>query len=568
MKERGNKILRIKATAIFFTITFLTIALLASAASWSDEYPPLTTDTNWDRRPSVTQTRDGMLWVVWASDREEYQYELYYKNSSDNGASWSPFVRLTTNSSIDEMPSVTQTCDGMLWVVWASQRTGNSEIFYKTSSNNGLSWFDAVQLTNYTGLDANPSITQNVDGKIWVVWHRNVEGNFDIFYKTSSDYGLSWSNAKAVTTHLDADLSPSITWTWDGTLWVVWASYRTGDYDIFYKTYSADEALLLDDTPLTTDPAWDEAPSIIQAVNGTLWVFWSSDRSGGQYDIYYKTSSDWSLDWPPLSTDTKVEDTEPSVTNIKDRKMLVVWESYRGTPANWDLFYVTSDEITPVHDIGITDMEARGYMRERAWVPRGGIIYINVTVENQGTFQETFDVDVYADRNTGDVHIDIGTQTGVTLTPGINTTLEFTWDTESASYGTYYISANATIVPGEYDILDNVMLHGARIGGICVPLQLPHIDIAAILVPIALATLFVAALGAIAIAIFKLLMSIRPRWPWPFAKKSSVNSVCQNRAIRSPVNKVSILGACQTSLRHVHHNYGYRYYSRKHALIS
>ena len=522
---RSKLSFQIMAIALLFTVVAWATVPLADAIDWSSD-TPLTTDADWDMRSSVMQARDGTLWVVWSSDRAENQWDLFYKTSTDNGSSWSPPIRLTTHLTIDEMPSVMQARDGTLWVVWVSRRTGNPEISYKTSTNNGFTWSDVVQLTNYAGTDAGPSITQNVDGKIWVVWHRNVNGNVDIFCKTSSTNGLYWSDETRLTTHSSEDLSPSITWTWNGTVWLVWSSYRTGNFDIFYKNYTADGVPLSDATPLTTDLDWDETPSIMQAVDGTMWVVWSSERSGGQYDIYCKTSSNHGSSWSLATKLTAYndDDEDPSIINIINRKILVVWERYRkdvGVPLNWDIFYKTSDEITPVHDVALIDMKAWGSLGfEVTWVPRGVPIYINVTVENQGTFQETFNVTVYADRNAGDVHIEIEKQTGITLNPGAKANLTFTWDTLDAAHGTYYISADATQVADEYDTFDNVILHGSRIGGICVPFQPHHTYIVAILAPVASATLFVAALGAIAIFLFKLLMSIRPRWPWHSPKKS------------------------------------------------
>jgi len=58
------------------------------------------------------------------------------------------------------------------------------------------------------------------------------------------------------------------------------------------------------------------------------------------------------------------------------------------------------------HDVAVTSIEARS-----TWVPRGQPVYISVTVENQGEVAETFDVIVYADRNSGDLHYGIGNET-------------------------------------------------------------------------------------------------------------------------------------------------------------
>ncbi|MDI6904744.1 MAG: cohesin domain-containing protein [Candidatus Bathyarchaeia archaeon] len=76
---------------------------------------------------------------------------------------------------------------------------------------------------------------------------------------------------------------------------------------------------------------------------------------------------------------------------------------------------------------------------------------VNVTVENQGNqYTETFNVSTYYTLLTDPL---IGTQT-VTLEPGANATLVFTWTPPTC--GRYEIHAEASIVPGEVDTTDNV----------------------------------------------------------------------------------------------------------------
>jgi hypothetical protein len=60
---------------------------------------------------------------------------------------------------------------------------------------------------------------------------------------------------------------------------------------------------------------------------------------------------------------------------------------------------------------------------------------INVTVTNQGSHAETFNVTAYANATA------IATQT-VTLASGAFTTITFTWNTAGFAYGNYTISAS------------------------------------------------------------------------------------------------------------------------------
>lgn len=92
---------------------------------------------------------------------------------------------------------------------------------------------------------------------------------------------------------------------------------------------------------------------------------------------------------------------------------------------------------TPVHDVAIINLTASS-------------TEVNVTVENQGTFTETFNVSVYYTRLSDPL---IGTQT-LTLIKGAIATLTFTWTPPFP--GQYEIRAETSTISGEVDVADNL----------------------------------------------------------------------------------------------------------------
>jgi len=57
-----------------------------------------------------------------------------------------------------------------------------------------------VQVTNDYGSDYHPAMARTADGRVWVVWTSELQGTLDIWYKTSSDGGATWSEASQITT--------------------------------------------------------------------------------------------------------------------------------------------------------------------------------------------------------------------------------------------------------------------------------------------------------------------------------------------------------------------------------
>jgi len=166
--------------------------------------------------------------------------------------------------------------------------------------------------------------------------------------------------------------------------------------------------------------------------------------------------------------------------------------------------------VTWTHDVAVTSIRA-----SPTTVPQGQPIYINATVENHGDFTETFDVIVYADQWGTNAHFEIGNET-VSLDIEESTLLEFVWDTTGVPYGTYWITAEA-ILPEDAVPQDNIAR--TKVGGICVPYSPSTVDIIGLLMPIASVILAVVLLGAAVFGLFKILMSVRLRWPWRWLKR-------------------------------------------------
>jgi len=445
-----------KPWAILIAITLLVILLqafipLGNAVAWSSE-TRLTTHPKSDWAPSATQTSDGHIWVVWHAYRNG-EADLYY--SIYNGTSWSQAYQLTTDPNQDGTPSIAEINDGTIWVVWTSNRTGNFDIFYKTSSNRGLSWSNDIPLTTDAADDMAPSIAQISDGRIWVVWSSKRTGNDDVFYKVSSDKGATWTGDVQLTHDFDPDRAPSIMQTREGVIWVVWHSYRVGGSEIFYKTSSDNGLSWSSDARLTKDPDYDLNPSVMQARDGNVWVVWQSDRIAingvPQDDIFYKIydGSLWSNDTPLTANES--DDMMPSVMQSKNLAIWVFWVSDRND--NYDIYYKTCGDFTLVHDVAVASVTPLF-----STVYSGLPLNISVVLRNTGTVSESFNVTAYYSGTS------IGKQAVIDLPPaylyGASRTLNFAWKTIGVPHGYYTISAAAEPVPKEAYLGDNNLSDG------------------------------------------------------------------------------------------------------------
>lgn len=169
-------------------------------------------------------------------------------------------------------------------IVWFNNISGSEEIFYKRSLDGGITWENEIRMTNAAVFSDNPSIA--VSGNdIHLVWQSNRDGNFDIYHGYSNDGGTTWAPAERLTFADGASYNPSVFCS-GLDLHCVWYDTRDGNYEIYYKRSTDSGTSWEDDFRLTDDPASSAFP-FIAGTDSALHVMWQDFRDGNP-EIYYK----------------------------------------------------------------------------------------------------------------------------------------------------------------------------------------------------------------------------------------------------------------------------------------
>ncbi len=252
----------------------------------------LSLDSHQNIMPSSAQTLDGNIWVFWVSDRTGNN-DVFYKVF--NGTSWTQDSRFTTWIGNDVHPSVLATLDGSLWVAWASDMACSaspclSNVFLRKFNG---TW-STIQQVTFSGRDFEPALSQSSDGTVWLAWSsdRVNSGKFDIYYKTITPAGSSLDTQ--LTKDPSIDSYPSVVAVKNGAIVVVWASDRNTvfdtssnatvpEFDLFFKSSVDGGVSWSSDTQLTHDPILnpptavdDIRPSAVQMGQGKIGVVWQS----------------------------------------------------------------------------------------------------------------------------------------------------------------------------------------------------------------------------------------------------------------------------------------------------
>ena len=313
--------------------------------SWSADMQ-LTNDPASSWNPSVTVS-GSVVHVVWQDDRNG-NTEIYYKRSIDEGGNWEADTRLTNNASSSVSPSVTVSGPAV-HVVWFDNRDGNEEIYYKRSLDFGGSWGTDIRMTNNTAISRNPSVTAS-GSAAHVVWEDNREGNWEIYYKGSIDEGVNWDPDTRLTNNTANSWYPSVSSS-GSDVHIVWSDDRDGNLEIYYKG-SINKGVNWDaDTRLTNNSAASRTPSV--TVSGqAVHVVWDDRRGGASGEIYYKRSTDAGVSWiADTQLTVNFASQNPSVS-ISGTAVYVVWKDYRD--GNWEIYSKQNPTGNPVGIINIS----------------------------------------------------------------------------------------------------------------------------------------------------------------------------------------------------------------------
>jgi hypothetical protein len=303
-----------------------------TGVSWGTDLR-LTNNTAYSYRPSVAVS-GSFVHVVWYDYRDGiYNGEIYYKRSTDGGVSWGADTRLTNNTAESKYPSIVVS-GSFVHVVWYDSRDGNTDIYYKHSTDAGVSWGADTRLTNNSASSYFPSVA--VSGSfVYVVWNDYRDGNDEIYYKRSTDAGVSWGTDTRLTYNTSGSEYPSVTVS-GSIVHVVWSDYRDGNYEIYYKRSTDAGVSWGADTRLTNNTGVSLYPSV--AVSGSVvHIVWRDYRNGND-EIYYKRSADAGVSW---GADTRLTNNssysyDPSVA-VSGSSVHVVWEDFRD--GNREIYY-------------------------------------------------------------------------------------------------------------------------------------------------------------------------------------------------------------------------------------
>jgi hypothetical protein len=268
---------------------------------------------------------------------------------------------LSTTAGTSWVPAVAVT-GSVVHVAWHDSTAGNWEIYYKRSTDGGSSWGADTRLTNNSASSQLPTLA--VSGSIvHIAWM----DDSNTYYKRSTNGGSTWgADTRLSMKKNDNDGAPSLAVN-GKTVHLVFNGYRLKNgLDIIYRTSTNDGVTWGSDVQLTINSAGANVPSI--AVSGSnVHVLFRDYRNGTNAELYYRRYL------APLK---------------KDMAVLIQEE---GLPAEFQLMQNYPNPFNPATTINVAIAEA-GYYALKVYNALGQEVaeLVNGQLE-RGNYSITFD---------------------------------------------------------------------------------------------------------------------------------------------------------------------------------
>jgi hypothetical protein len=177
-------------------------------------------------------------------------YGAWFSGSTNGGSSWSTPKDISDADAVPGMPDIAidRKYDNRLHITWVEHRDplqDQPDIYYRTSGDAGVNWTNGRgvsedrHLVERQGTQKLPDLACDPGG-IHLVWQDDSSGNWEIFYYTSPDSGDNWEDGQGNPTplrlvyHSEPARKPEVSASF-GTVHVIWEDKRDGEFRAYYK---------------------------------------------------------------------------------------------------------------------------------------------------------------------------------------------------------------------------------------------------------------------------------------------------------------------------------------------
>jgi hypothetical protein len=185
----------------------------------------LTPHTGGAFSPRVALDSGESVNVVWG-DTEDGLAKVLFARSTDLGLSFSEAIDVSRSAGAGFDPEIAIDSNDAINVAWQDTAPGPSVIMFSRSTDGGETFSEPMQISTGTGNATEAAIATDSAGRISVVWVDDSTGNAEAYYARSTDGGSTFSDPVNVSNFPGGDIHKPTVVAFQDTVYV---AFQNGD---------------------------------------------------------------------------------------------------------------------------------------------------------------------------------------------------------------------------------------------------------------------------------------------------------------------------------------------------
>jgi hypothetical protein len=302
--------------------------------------------------PDIVTDSQGVSHIVY-TETPDFNTSRIIRYMNNRAGQWSSPVTLSSSglyADLGRLSTITINSNVYLALVYKGKSGNNltSRIYYRLSTDGGVTWSSQEQITNVTSFE--PAVSLDPSGQPHVTYSH---APTDLALGYTTKVGGAWTAPAILSSSSRAfNRDTSIGYTGSGatlTLHVVFTSGANGDENskqIYYARKVGSGAWQVAETRQTTTGAG--FPKLVTDTQSSVYAAWHVNSSAYGYETYFSRSTDNGTTWKtPQAIGSLTSDIgqTPAIARTPAGKLAVLWEDqYHTSDGRRDIYARTSDD--------------------------------------------------------------------------------------------------------------------------------------------------------------------------------------------------------------------------------
>lgn len=212
----------------------------------------------------------GGLWYAWL-EFTRGEGDRIWVGSRNNG-DWTLRTLVTEAHGTFARPTLTVAGDGRMWLSYETEQDGQWDVMAWLLEQ-GQPSGEPIVISRTSGADIRHRTAADASGGIWFVWQSDQEGQFDV--QACRLDGNSAGEVETVSISNRGDWHPHVAAGADGSVHVVWDHCDGESFNVMLRTRGAD-AVWEEAVPVAASAAFEGRAEVTVDSQDRVWVTWES----------------------------------------------------------------------------------------------------------------------------------------------------------------------------------------------------------------------------------------------------------------------------------------------------